>query len=370
MKALKNVHASTTLAEKGCDEWTRAVVQAIPDSIFLLDADLTYLECWPKSTCRCVIPPEELRGKNMRAVLPAALAEKFAHCFKRATETGELQVVEYDFPSNGETRYSEARIVHTADGKYLAVVRDITERRQAEEKLKERDEELQQSHTRIRELARRVMAAHEEERMRISRELQDDLNQKVATLSIAANSIRNEPSVPPDMLQRQLDLLKKCAHEIAEGLRMLSGGLHPAVLDHAGLAAALRAYVSEFSSLENIQIRLNLPDEVRAIPPEAAICLYRVAQESLRNVARHAGTNEAEITLSLFDNSIQLDVADFGMGFDVEVARKNGGLGLASMEERIGSMRGRLEILTRPGRGSKLVAIIPLENSDSQRGGA
>jgi len=151
---------------------------------------------------------------------------------------------------------------------------------------------------------------------------------------------------------------------------MLSGGLHPPVLDHAGLAAALRAYVTEFSSLEKIQIRLNLPEEVRAIPPEAAICLYRVAQESLRNVARHAGTNEAEITLSLFDNSIQLDVADFGMGFDVEVARKNGGLGLASMEERIGSMRGRLEILTRPGRGSKLVAIIPLENSDSQRGGA
>src|SRR5262249_9256174 len=205
-------------ALRNSEERNRAILHAMPDSMFLVDSDFTYLECRPRSSCWMPMPAAELLGKKMRDVLPVELAEKFACSFQRASESGECQVVEYDFPVNGQTRYSEARVIPTSDGKFLAVVRDITHRRQMEQALRERKEELSRSNAEIRELAGRLMTAQEEERRRISRELQDNLGQKVAALSMAAGSIKRQLSVCPEALMMQLDMLQECAIEVAEGM--------------------------------------------------------------------------------------------------------------------------------------------------------
>jgi signal transduction histidine kinase len=118
--------------------------------------------------------------------------------------------------------------------------------------------------------------------------------------------------------------------------------------------------VSEFSSLQKIQVTLTVPDAVANIPEDTAVCLYRVAQESLHNIIKHSGANSAEVTLSVDDQAVHLDVTDSGAGFDLSAARNKGGIGLASMEERVRSVRGSLEIATRLGAGSKVLATVPL----------
>ena len=104
-----------------------------------------------------------------------------------------------------------------------------------------------------------------------------------------------------------------------------------------------------------------MADPVRTIPSDVAVCLYRIVQESLRNIVKHSGAKTAEVTLSMDDRSVHLDVADSGSGFDLTSARDKGGLGLASMEERIRLVNGNLRISTGPGLGSRLQATIPLQ---------
>jgi PAS domain S-box-containing protein len=355
--AIERQRAEQSLRES--EERSRAILRAIPDSIFLLDSDYTYLDCQPRSSCQAKIPHGNLIGKNMRDVLPPELAEKFVRSFQKVSKSGEPQLVEYDRRVNGQMRYSEARVVFTSDRKFLVVVRDITERRLAEEALRNREKELSRSHAKIRELAGKLMSAQEEERRRISRELHDDLNQKVAALSIMISTITHQLALE-ESLKNQLEMVHTYSVEIADGIHRLSHELHPAVLEHVGLPAALRAYVAEFSRLEKIRVELTVPEAVEGIPHDAAVCLYRIAQESLRNIVKHSGVDHAEITLTINDRAVCLHIVDYGSGFDLSSARNNGGLGLASMEERIRLVQGSFRISTQPGGGSKLLATIPL----------
>ena len=355
--AIERQRAEQSLRES--EERSQAILRAIPDSIFLLDSDYTYLDCQPRSSCQARIPHDNLIGKNMRDVLPPELAEKFVRSFQKVSKSGEAQLVEYDRRVNGQMQYSEARVVFTSDRKFLVVVRDITERRLAEEALRNREKELSRSHAKIRELAGKLMSAQEEERRRISRELHDDLNQKVAALSIMISTITHQLALE-ESLKNQLEMVHTYSVEIADGIHRLSHELHPAVLEHVGLAAALKAYVAEFSRLEKIRVELTVPEAVEGIPHDAAVCLYRIAQESLRNIVKHSGVDHAEITLTMNDRAVCLHIVDYGSGFDLSSARNNGGLGLASMEERIRLVQGSFRISTQPGGGSKLLATIPL----------
>jgi PAS domain S-box-containing protein len=361
--AIERQRAEQSLRES--EERSRAILRAIPDSIFLLDSDYTYLDCQPRSSCQAKIPHGNLISKNMRDVLPPELAEKFVRSFQKVSKSGEPQLVEYDRRVNGQMRYSEARVVFTSDRKFLVVVRDITERRLAEEALRNREKELSRSHAKIRELAGKLMSAQEEERRRISRELHDDLNQKVAALSIMISTITHQLALE-ESLKNQLEMVHTYSVEIADGIHRLSHELHPAVLEHVGLPAALRAYVAEFSRLEKIRVELTVPEAVEGIPHDAAVCLYRVAQESLRNIVKHSGVDHAEITLTINDRAVCLHIVDYGSGFDLSSARNNGGLGLASMEERIRLVQGSFRISTQPGGGSKLLATIPLRSNSGR----
>ncbi|HSD48103.1 MAG TPA: MASE1 domain-containing protein [Pyrinomonadaceae bacterium] len=219
---------------------------------------------------------------------------------------------------------------------------------------------LRASHNQVRKLLGRLIDVQEAERRRISRELHDDLNQKIAILCLRISGVKRKvPSEQTDLIL-ELDELRETANGLTDEVRKLSHQLHPAVLEHLGLVTALESYVGSVRAEEQMDVQLasNLGDE--RIPFQISICMYRVAVEALRNVSRHSGARSATISLTRQNGMLQLEVADRGKGFDVETFRHGGGLGLISIEERLRLLQGSCEIHSAPQCGTTLVARVPL----------
>ena len=230
----------------------------------------------------------------------------------------------------------------------------------ASQALSESQEELRQSHNQVRKLLGKLIDAQEAERRRISRELHDDLNQKIATLSMGISQLKRKLPMAETELVGELDQLRESTNQLTNDVRTLSHQLHPAVLEHLGLVTALESYISNFQNEEEIQVTLSAEVGADRIPFQISICLYRVAVEALRNVSRHSGATSAAVSLKRLDGGLELQVSDSGKGFNVDIFKKGGGLGLVSVEERLRLLHGKCVIDSAPDHGTTLVAIVPL----------
>lgn len=232
---------------------------------------------------------------------------------------------------------------------------DITERKGAEEALDE-------SHRQIRDLTGRLIVAQEQERRHIARELHDDLSQQVAALAISLSNIKRHLARggAADRALTDLDALQRNTTGLADAIRELSHGLHPAALEHGGLAAALKSFAAEFSRREGVDVLITTVGEDGAIAPQVGLALYRIVQESIRNVARHSGARRTEVMVTVGDAAVQVLVTDEGSGFDVARSRRGAGLGLISIEERVRLLQGSVLVTSRPGHGTELLVQIPL----------
>jgi signal transduction histidine kinase len=231
---------------------------------------------------------------------------------------------------------------------------------QASQALSDSQHKLHQSHNQIRKLLGRLINAQEAERRRISRELHDDLNQKIATLSMSISRLKRKVPMQDEELIGELDQLRETANSLTNEVRTLSHQLHPAVLEHLGLVPALESFIASFSEEERIDVQLTAELGDERIPFQTSICLYRVAVEALRNVARHSGAESGVVCLTRDSGNWELRVSDFGKGFDVEAFRQGGGLGLISIEERLRLLDGSCEIRSAAERGTTLIARVPL----------
>jgi two-component system sensor histidine kinase UhpB len=231
---------------------------------------------------------------------------------------------------------------------------------QASQALGDSQEKLRQSHNQIQKLLGRLIDVQEAERRRISRELHDDLNQKIATVSMNISQLKRNIPMPNGELIFELDQLRETVNGLTNEVRRLSHQLHPAVLEHLGLVKALESYIAGFTDEEQINVQLYAALHDERISFQTSICLYRVAVEALRNVARHSGAASAAVSLKRTADVLELRVADSGKGFDVETFRQGGGLGLISVEERLRLLQGTCEICSTPDRGTTLVARVPL----------
>ena len=222
------------------------------------------------------------------------------------------------------------------------------------------EEALAESHRRIEYLAGRLITAQEEERHHIARELHDDLNQHVAALAIGISRLGHH--LPSGSSARaDVDVLKENTSRLSQRIRRMSHRLHSVVLGHINLAAALDALSAELGDVEGVKASLRVSGNVDAIPPDAALCLYRVAQESLHNVVKHSGVTAAELALTVRPDAIELVVSDQGIGFNPEQKLDQGGLGLVSMEERIRLLNGTMHVATEPGKGTQLRVTLPTQ---------
>ena len=215
-----------------------------------------------------------------------------------------------------------------------------------------------QNETALRDLSGRLINAQEEERRRVARELHDDLNQRMALLSIELGQLA-EIKEPSD-LGRRLKGVQNQAREISADIHRLSYKLHPSKLDYLGLAPAIKSLCHEFCALGTLEVEFHQRNFPESLPNDVTLCLFRICQEALRNCARHSGAISARVTLGTTKDEICLAVADDGCGFDMESAAMKKGLGFTSMRERLRIVGGKMEVRSQRMHGTVIQVSIPM----------
>jgi two-component system sensor histidine kinase UhpB len=208
------------------------------------------------------------------------------------------------------------------------------------------------------DLAGRLIEVQEVERARIARELHDDVNQQLAALSMAIGKVKR--GLPPSAAARlELESVQRRAMGLTDEVRSICHGLHSGVLQHVGLSAAVRAYCNEAQQNHELTVSVSAEADTDATPENVALCLYRILQEAIQNVVRHAEATEVEVQLVALGGGLELTVIDNGKGFEVSNLGGNRGLGLISMDERMRMVQGWLTISSEPLKGTTLRAWAP-----------
>lgn len=218
---------------------------------------------------------------------------------------------------------------------------------------------LKQAEAAARDLSGRLIGAQEKEKARLARELHDDVTQRLALLAIDAARVMGAEAEPAR--SQVMGSVRDGLVRLSEDVHSLAYRLHPSVLEDLGLAEALKAEGERFSSLHSIPCEVKLREVPAVIPPAVALCLFRVAQGALRNVAKHARAGRVELLLRGMEGGLQLGIQDDGIGFDPATARRSPSLGLASMRERVHLGGGELDIESAPGNGTTVLAWVPLK---------
>jgi PAS domain S-box-containing protein len=229
----------------------------------------------------------------------------------------------------------------------ITLVEDITAKRKAENDL-----------ARVRFA---LAEARVEEARRIARELHDDIGQRLALLSFDIEGMTARPPVSSEELVTNLRSCQQKIIDIGEGLRQISHRMHPSVLEHLGLSKALEHLCGDFSKREGIPVRFRSDELTNEVPRSVGACFYRVAQEALRNVSKHAKAVDVEMKLALAGQALQLWIADSGTGFDTSAVKS--GLGLHSMRERAELANGSFSVTSKPGSGTRIFVSVPLRES-------
>ena len=235
----------------------------------------------------------------------------------------------------------------------VSIVSDITERKKARAALLKSQEEL-------RDLAGRLLLIQETETKLIARDLHDDLSQKLAALGMQASTLAKAPPEPPEVLNERIRDLGQKISSLSDDVHRMSRRLHPAILDDLGLEAALREECLSFSQRSGIRVQFQANEVPRTLPSDVALCLFRVAQEALRNIEKHSNAGEVHMVLARHGPEVALVIEDRGDGFQVEEARGQGGLGLISMKERVRLVNGEFSIRSEPGKGTEIEVHVPL----------
>ncbi len=212
----------------------------------------------------------------------------------------------------------------------------------------------------LERISGQLIEAQEKERSRIARDLHDDICQRLALLSMELAQTNRSATGSPEALKKSLADIQRHCSEIAGDVQSLSHELHSSKLDYLGIVAAIRGFCVEFSKQHQVDIEFserNVPDD---LPKDVSLSLFRVAQEALHNAVKYSGVNQFTVELSGMQDAVRLVVSDDGAGFEVEEAKKNRGLGLVSMQERIHLVNGSFSVESKPWQGTKIMAAVPM----------
>ncbi len=359
-------------------DFSRSVVECVPVAVVVLSHDFTIRTVNTAFRGLTHMQNNELTGRSLPDLFQhlwgaSELRDQLVKL--ESSEAGTQTVFEHEATTTdrrtllikGQALLSEGHRV------FLLVMEDITIRRQAERTLSQQTvllegeiasaaRTLDRTKEELRGLTGHLFTVQEEERQRVARELHDDIGQRLSFLELLLNDVPLEPSLGESA--GKLQQARKQIGTLNTDVRSISHRLHPAILDDLGLSVALRALVDEFGKREAMPatyISRNLP-ELR--PQPATTAVYRITQEALRNVAKHAGITHVKVLLEAQGASLHLEIRDFGIGFDQETEGERRGLGIVSMKERARLAHGKLSVQSALGEGTTVTVDLPLEANE------
>jgi PAS domain S-box-containing protein len=262
----------------------------------------------------------------------------------------------------------EKEILELRDEQRTAVLERVNQELRTEIADRKRaEEQLTVSLEQLRALAARLQNAREEERTRVAREIHDDLGQTCTALKMDLALVARKATKRQTQLRAKVDSAVQLVNDLITSSRRIASELRPSTLDDLGLTAALEWQAQEFEGRTGVHCRVTLPEELNALDSERSTAIFRIFQESLTNVARHANATRVEARLEREGDQLILHVQDNGKGFDPEAAKTRRSLGLVGMRERALLLDGELKIEGTPGSGTTMTLRIPLPRANLPR---
>jgi PAS domain S-box-containing protein len=328
------------------EELLRVFVKSVPAAVAMLDRDMRYLQVSDRWLSEYLPGRAQIEGRCHYEIFPD-MPGRWKEVHRRALQGETLRADEDRWESGGSTRWArwEVRPWRASDGTVggiLILTEDITGRKQMEEALSD--------------MSRKLIESQEQERIRIGRELHDDINQRLAMLSLELEQLQENPSE----IQARLNDLRRQMAEVSNDVQALSHDLHSSKLEYLGAVAGIESWCKEFAERQKVEI--DFRSSVRSVLPlEVGRSLFRVLQEALHNFIKHSGVKRAEVQLLEDGGEIHLVIGDSGKGFDLQAALQGRGLGLISMRERVRLVNGSILIESKPMGGTTIHVRVPLE---------
>jgi len=336
------------------------LIENLPQKIFLKGSNSVYVSCNENYARDLKIRPDEINGKTDYDFYPKELAEKYRADDQRIMRLGNIEDIEERYIQNGQEAWVHTVKTPIKDEKgnvtgILGIFWDITEHKRAEE-------ELKSSRKQLRALSAQMAEVEEAERKHLARELHDKVGQNLTALGINLNIIRSQmPKEAADLICSRLDDSLSLIEQTTLHIRDVMADLRPELLDDYGVMAALRLYAERFSVRTGITIKILGKELTPRLPSAMETILFRIAQEALTNVAKHARASKVNITLEEAAGMVQITIVDNGKGFDPAAFRQRGdtpGWGLITMKERAIALGGHLRIESAPRKGTTIIVEI------------
>ena len=341
----------------------RELYESIPIGYLTIDDAGRIYDVNPAGAALLGIHPDERILNNFFFFFcDADLDAATVYC-RRMLAGGDEQTIEFGMTKLDRTPFTAAvqaaRVEHgEGKGERLRITfKDVSRRRAVEEALRQHQVELEANRVELQDLMAKLFTAQEEERRRIACDLHDDHCQRITALILEASAMEKViRAVVPSLVPR-MSALKIKLSDILDDFRHMTHELHPRHLDTVSLACSMRTYIKDFMDYSNLDVNFQEHDVPAQLPMPLTICLYRLLQESLGNIRKHANAKHVAVSLSGHSGQVELRVSDDGSGFDSSENRK--GLGLTSMQERVRPLRGQVTIDSTPGRGTAITVKIP-----------
>ncbi|MEI2737939.1 MAG: PAS domain S-box protein [Chitinophagaceae bacterium] len=335
------------------EEKYRTLIEQAVDAIALYDTSGKVLDVNTGSVNLLGYSKEELVNMSLREILTEDEIRDNPVRYD-VLEQGKSTVKQRKMRrKDGTVVETEVRSQQLPDGRFLSVIRDLTERIKAEK-------ELAESYEAIRKLTSYLQNIREEERTNIAREIHDELGQQLTVLKMDVSWLRKKILVQDEPVKLKLKELTTMLDETVKTVRRISSELRPSLLDDLGLIAAMEWQLSEFEKRSGLITSFIHSGEDLQLPDTIKTALFRIFQESLTNVARHSHAKRVTVSIAQKDDNILLSIADNGKGFDKQKVADKRTFGILGMKERIVMIGGRYEIRSHPGKGTEVIVQVPL----------